>query len=156
MRLKFKILFWAGVFSLFAVFLISAWSLLRLREGTALRKEAYVLQAKLYDVLESLETADNTFLISKLDQSEAGYREFLEIIEEAKEEINVLASTKGQSRNVNAEILQLKNLIDQKIEVTNNYYVNHGSFFQPQVKSVVEIKNDLLLTEAVRERIDII
>jgi signal transduction histidine kinase/CheY-like chemotaxis protein/HPt (histidine-containing phosphotransfer) domain-containing protein len=115
-RLKFKIVFIAAISCLTVVSILAGWSLVRLRRGVEMRKQASLAQAKLDDVLESLQQAH----IDHLKYQMAGSRQELELaskqIHQAQIDFRRLMSNLAtQAPEIRQRMADLDRLIDTQI-----------------------------------------
>lgn len=146
MRLRFRIIFWTGILFLLFVSFLAGWSLLELKAGLKMRTEVFGVQEKLDEILENLQEADNSFLIYKINNGRAEYESFISLMEKTKKQVDAVAKMSGPAEAVRNEVQDLRAILEQKVEIVRD----------SDVQDTVTVRDDLLITKQIRERIYVI
>lgn len=152
MKFRFKLVFFIGAFLLIMVSLLAGWSLVKLRAEIDLRRTYSALQVKLDDLLYSLQEADNSLLAYKLTENQEEYTSFQLNLTQAQREINDLVSLSEKSPEVQKGIRLLKYIMDEKIKITQSPEFQKNLSQSLRNKNFFAIRDDLLLTDAIRDR----
>ncbi len=153
-RFRFKLVFSVAIIFLMIISLLVGWSLYHLRLGIGLRNETGYIQEKLDDVIETIQTADNAFLLFKLSRNQSIYQSFLRSIQEANLEINELLLLNQNTPDVLSEVLILKDMMMDKVDFSRRI-IFHNEFGEtPKLKEIMTVRDDLLMTNQIRDRIN--
>ncbi len=127
-----------------------------MRLGIGLRNEAGLIQEKLDDLIETIQAADNSFLLFKLSQNQKSYDEFLRQVQLANVDIEQLLYLNQNAPEVFEQFLILRNMMMDKVDFSRRLIIHQEFGHEPRLKAIMTVRDDLLMTKQIRERISIV
>ncbi len=154
MRLKFKILFWSGIALFLVVSALASWGLVELKSTILSRRSADNMQMTLRSMLESLQEADIVFLQAKNSSQEEPVKRVVALVTNAHLKAQALTRMDLPNAEIKKEITELEVMIGSKVKTEDEYMVAGDMFEEPVVKKVTTMKDNLILTHKVHEKIN--
>lgn len=154
MRLRFKILFWSGVVLFLVVTGFASWGLFELKSVMLDRRSANSMQMTLHSMLEALQEADIVYLLgAKSNSQEERVKKVVALVNRAHQKAVVLTKMDLLNDPIRKEITELEVLIRSKVKTEDEYMVSNDMFEEPVVRKVTHMRDNLILTEVVQEKI---
>jgi two-component system, sensor histidine kinase and response regulator len=154
LRLRFKVLFWSGIALFLLVTALASWGLFQLKSVMLDRRSANNMQMTLHSMLESLQEADIVFLLSKNDtEQEEHVKKVVALVTRAHQKAVALTKMDTPNEEIHREISELEVLIRSKVKTEDEYMVSNDQYEEPVVRKVTTMRDNLILTEVVQEKI---
>ncbi|MGZ3722472.1 MAG: sensor histidine kinase, partial [Bdellovibrionales bacterium] len=153
MLLRFKALFWSGIALFLVVTAFASWGLFELKSVMLDRRSANNMQMTLHSMLESLQEADIVFLLSRNNSQEEQVKKVVALVTNAHQKSVLLTKMDTPNEEIHKELSELEGLIRSKVKTEDEYMVSSGSHEEPVVRKVTTMRDNLVLTEVVQEKI---
>src|SRR5262249_12280300 len=135
------------------VIALASWSLLELKSVMSERRSANQMQMTLHSMLESLQEADIIFLLAKSASDDDQVKKVVALVNRAHQKAVALTKMDVPNEQIHKEITELEVLIRSKVKTEDEYMVSNDSQEEPVVKKVTTMRDNLILTEVVQEKI---
>lgn len=153
MRWRFKILFWSGIALFLVVTGFASWGLFELKSVMHDRRSASQMQMTLHSMLEALQEADIVFLLSKDTSDEEQVKRVVGLVNMAHQKAVALTRMDVPNEHIRKEIKELEALINGKVKTEDEFMVTGDVFEKPVVKKRTTMRDNLVLTEVVQDKI---
>ena len=153
MRRWFNFIFWLGILAFVLVSSLSAWRLLQLHNELRLRDRTSSIEQKLTELYNTLLEADVTFLVLRNSQEISDARKLLRLIKLARLHVDDLSNMVRAKSPIRREVMDLHDMVSEKLSLSEKIMLNMDLDSGVPFQRVLVIKNDLLLTQKVNEKI---
>lgn len=132
---------------------LASWGLFELKSVMVDRRSANNIQMTLHSMLESLQEADIVFLLSRSNSQEEHVKKVVALVTNAHQKSVLLTKMDTPNEQIHRELVELEVLIKSKVKTEDEYMVASGMDEEPVVRKVTTMRDNLVLTEVVQEKI---